>query len=1250
MAITFTNAVQLSTPSSPVPWGGQSLASMSFFFRYETTGSVTATTLNGPVIMNRGAWQYIWGTSPTGNSNTMTLVVGIRGTGGGYLTFNATLNVGTPYHIAVTVAANGTGQIWVNGMPSALWQGPLVGGPYNQNVPIQWGVTSCNPGLIYSVSKFALVNGYAFTATDVANLRDGSKTVAQVVSGTSATWYGYWTLDGTPGTTPAYGDSALANGSGDTTTNITVINTAGGGSAVYTAPLTYAPSVNATPYVCTSGAAIGITFASAGNGAATCPTSPLLSTPTISINGGSPITLINPWVTGSHTAILYAIPPGAIVHPTDSVTISAASAWASTPLGLVGPMSGTIDNRTGRSSVGTDKLPRTLKPGWNHPHKAVDPLCTYSMTKNWVYRCGDFQYALTWDANHRPTSGYFNSISGYFYYMPPYSTMDNTEWSVAGYWAVRWDDTGNHATNPTTLSITSPSTELVSITLMPAYCNPGTPGPGGSQLGIVNVYQITMLSTVITHNNPALYLALTFTSPNKTYSSANEVIFGPGDFTPTTPTVINVPNPPYALSNGYLAWIGTSAGSMRFCDSLWSFGNMSRMYQPEQRVKLSDWSWGFGAGMNASDVVSWAGGTASPWNPTTTPYIYCSQFAPPFGQAYNATLSVAIPDATTTVITISDAATAPVITGLMLLIDSELVRVMSVSGAQVTVSRGELGTTATSHAPQTIQVRYRYTPPNPIPAGYVFTLTTSGAPHNLSEAILRPMGGTWPTLTYTDAVTANGQGTFMLLPTGATTVLAVYPAMAKTPAITLSGTTTITSGCTTGGTFPDGAGLPVEFASYVAGHYPDCNLHLNLPEFGSNAFMYDIGLMVKQYFPAGRKVYVELGDEPWNWAFTFDWVTQPLSLWFYPSQPLGGGIEWYLLRLSQAVTLIRTAFDAGGANRSSEVVCMTNMVDGYDPTAQLRFADNLGVPIDFVAQAAYTGPSNAAATQTAYWQYTDEQAIDLYVHDMYYNTNASHLLQFGTIVNPRAGSVNAALAAYNATYGRNVKMYAYEGGVGSGAPPLTTTLAASALATDTTLALASVAGLIVGIPMCFMLTSQQIAPTINPMSPTEWVVITAINASATPPTITVNRAQFGTTASAYASGASIRTAYLERSHDLIYNPNWYIAEQDLFGLLQLCGFAQFNMYAISLNNSDPGSWYGAYHSPWQRPGYGDGSDGKADNRLTLATPGKTHSKSATTCQDDQCVSVRGQAFLDWMKATQPAKKHKVAFLPYSRRS
>ena len=103
----------------------------------------------------------------------------------------------------------------------------------------------------------------------------------------------------------------------------------------------------------------------------------------------------------------------------------------------------------------------------------------------------------------------------------------------------------------------------------------------------------------------------------------------------------------------------------------------------------------------------------------------------------------------------------------------------------------------------------------------------------------------------------------------------------------------------------------------------------------------------------------------------------------------------------------------------------------------------------------------------------------------------------------------------------------------------------------------------------------------------------------------------------------------QKSRDIIYHPNWYILEQDLYALAQQSGVQRACWFCYSL------VWYNGQYQwafwkhPHQESGRGDGSDGKFDNRLCMATPGYPGSKATTTNQDAHCVSPRGLAFRDW---------------------
>jgi hypothetical protein len=111
-----------------------------------------------------------------------------------------------------------------------------------------------------------------------------------------------------------------------------------------------------------------------------------------------------------------------------------------------------------------------------------------------------------------------------------------------------------------------------------------------------------------------------------------------------------------------------------------------------------------------------------------------------------------------------------------------------------------------------------------------------------------------------------------------------------------------------------------------------------------------------------------------------------------------------------------------------------------------------------------------------------------------------------------------------------------------------------------------------------------------------------------------------------------------RNADIHYNPNTYFA---LYDFPYICkrvggadGIAYFSYVGLPFWNANQGyfSLWGMSQYNGQPPGRGDGSDGKADNRLCLATPGKTNSKPAWQNQDEHNVSVRLQSLLDYNAA------------------
>jgi len=129
----------------------------------------------------------------------------------------------------------------------------------------------------------------------------------------------------------------------------------------------------------------------------------------------------------------------------------------------------------------------------------------------------------------------------------------------------------------------------------------------------------------------------------------------------------------------------------------------------------------------------------------------------------------------------------------------------------------------------------------------------------------------------------------------------------------------------------------------------------------------------------------------------------------------------------------------------------------------------------------------------------------------------------------------------------------------------------------------------------------------------------------------------------YGAGAPSACTYeYQENHDVAYDPVWRIYEKDFYAMMQNAGFADLCLYSYNIYYFYDQTW-GLWHWVGQQSGKGGGSDGKFNNRTCLATPGFEYSKASTTNQDQLCVSVRGQAFLEWMQPVQAKKR--MLFVP-----
>ena len=155
--------------------------------------------------------------------------------------------------------------------------------------------------------------------------------------------------------------------------------------------------------------------------------------------------------------------------------------------------------------------------------------------------------------------------------------------------------------------------------------------------------------------------------------------------------------------------MANGVGSLRFIDPLLGQqAGFSNMAEPWQMTALNGFTWfypttpTYTVHMNEARALQYSGMT---WTTTNSPYFYGDQTLFPDGSSWLAAsgLSAAITDTTSTVITIASAATDPIFYSLVLQIEEEQMRVVSVSGTSVTVLRGSNGTTAATHASQSPQ-------------------------------------------------------------------------------------------------------------------------------------------------------------------------------------------------------------------------------------------------------------------------------------------------------------------------------------------------------------------------------------------------------------------------------------------------------------------------------------------------------------------------------------------------------------------
>lgn len=1175
MAIQVTGPRTFTSALATAPWNSQTQASLRWKFLFSGDPTQTGDTR---VVGRNGAIGVYGSLSGAGTAaGTVKARFTVRLADGSLLSAAADVAIGAAHDFCITHdGVAGTQTAWVDGVAVALGTktGATQAGSY------AWALgfygTAPGTGCVYTIDDICAWDGYVLTSGDVLALRGGTD---PTTIGVGATTRYRWSLATPSGKNPgdAVAATDITEAYGATGLNLTSV--AGTGSAVWAAPLNWIPFVKAGwVRTGTSGKTIFIGLQTIVGNVDTLATA-INNTPTLTVNGASRGALTGGLASGFTNYCAFEV-PGAGLTASDVATLDAPAGWALSAAGGTGAMTAEpVSIYTGQSAgFRVPGYKPTLRMGINIDSGPTSNLAAGPYLRNLAYRLGgpgSWNNVSAFDATGKPTALSANSAFTGIINSPSTNGLDSTDYpGPVGLFAVGWDDLD--PVNPTTFELYSASSAVTTVTERTDLANPGVNG-----IGKVRVYNIQRAGA-----SARTYVQFRMTCASRAPKFDNLVIFGPGEFTYTDgqPTTLSNANP-HAFSPTLLERLRNVA-SLR-CYSPIIDGPKTAIAEWDQSRWISDWSYGDNT---TKTTLSQAFTSAQPYDPATWPWIY----SPSAGTKFSATLVTGI-DANTTTLTVSDAATAPVLIGLRLFVGTEVMRVKAVSGTTVTVERGCHGTTPASHAAGAIQVGYRFASPtlggSSIYGKSTWHILTSQVPHGLvTGQPIWPRGSGWPAAAdCTNGVTMKQQETPTsvhdwtnvsnpVLVTGANTVLWSGGPSTATASVLLETMTLDPSLCYASRDLPDSAQVPYGVHAKLADATGAKQVWYSVPHASTDDFCWQAAREVRDNLRPGHEVWLELGNEIWHFQPAWNHFLQ-LSAALYPGQP---SLAYYPKRSAEVAAIWRAAFDEGGRNRSGEIKLYLNFQAVFPAlfTALMNWTASQGIKVDGVAVAPYLGWNYLFIdypTTNYFVNLSVEQVLDHWIFNQWYqpSTNVNCFRRY-------MADWQTIIANYNATTGNNCQLVGYEGGLDSIFP-------------------------------------HQNYPTTNPLIFTQ-------------------------------------TNWNERRRDLGYHPNLYIILQDWFALLEQMGFKQFNYFdldnAVHLAGSGEYLW-GLYKGYQQPHGRGDGSlasDGQShDNRLCVAEPGQTYTKAATTSLDLTNVSVMGQAFLDWnAAATAPPTGLGISLLNVSR--
>ena len=747
--------------------------------------------------------------------------------------------------------------------------------------------------------------------------------------------------------------------------------------------------------------------------------------------------------------------------------------------------------------------------------------------------------------------------------------------------------------------------------------------------------------------NPTI--AVNITGPGGVPNYENLVIYGPDDWELPEPAA------PLVLDRTHLNQVGptkfvrdsmpTGIGVTRHMDSCGAFYPISEV---EQMRNDTDPNWG----TIATDLVRFKITTFQPMSPGLVPYIYTHNGD---GETYTATLGANVTTAparwTEEVWTITDAAAAPILPGSRILAGSEWVYVTAVSGTAVTVRRGSRNTTPATHTAGTVTVGWRI--PITATSQYRFTsgvtmLCTTDRPHNMRHGVwfpavdsgdMNPLARVPVTLVSDIApgdlsiTISAADWTYiqrelrLVFGSGLTKdTLRVVTANPATGVVTLKSQALYAH---TAGISGLGQAAGVFCVSEDGLSYAWSNANGNAYPVSPTKFV----TTFYAYTDAGKTPLMVGSSQTWDVTdavvsgvnqreVTANWP-RSIASWEYAARVTAlspGAYHWVNVNLPASDDFVdemaRRIRDTLPAGQHKVIIELANEVWNYF----FAFPGAIQGPARFLGY--FTGVASGA-DGLDWWILHTKQCVDRFKAIFAETGRSSEILlalpyqaqNVGTVLT-LARSLGVAVDVCSPTnYVKPGSTTAHTNAVIAADNEQRADLWIFGLEHDRT-----------GQGSRMRTDKTAIAAHRAATSDYPMLVISyeggVDSAIAVPPNGT--------------DDPSVYTNGREMQLDVCYNPNFYNAYRDYFYVLKktgdMDGLAIFNYCQVpSPLASGTGLWdemWGTTHWHGQPAGRGDGSDGKADNRLTLAQPGLPNSKHPLTNIDATNVSVRAQAVID----------------------